>query len=80
MEGYVSHLYVTEDKEKIVQQYLTEGHQVMMVGDGINDAPSLARASIGSRSTGSSRGTGSRVRSSTGISTSTSNRGKPSGI
>lgn len=36
-----------EDKEKIVQKYLDEGKQVMMVGDGINDAPSLVRATIG---------------------------------
>ncbi|MDK6961564.1 HAD-IC family P-type ATPase, partial [Klebsiella michiganensis] len=46
MKEYRAEL-LPEDKEKIVQQYLTEGHQVMMVGDGINDAPSLARASIG---------------------------------
>lgn len=36
-----------EDKEKIVREYQANGHQVMMVGDGINDAPSLARANIG---------------------------------
>ena len=37
MKEYYAEL-LPEDKEKIVQQYLTEGHQVMMVGDGINDA------------------------------------------
>nr|WP_245791380.1 heavy metal translocating P-type ATPase [Enterococcus silesiacus] len=36
-----------EDKEKIVQTYTNEGKKVMMVGDGINDAPSLVRATIG---------------------------------
>ncbi|MGC3636997.1 HAD family hydrolase, partial [Enterococcus faecium] len=36
-----------EDKEAVVQKYLDQGKKVNMVGDGINDAPSLARASIG---------------------------------
>nr|WP_242700584.1 heavy metal translocating P-type ATPase [Enterococcus sp. DIV0212c] len=36
-----------EDKENIVQSYIAEGKKVMMVGDGINDAPSLVRATIG---------------------------------
>ncbi|HCK2941647.1 TPA: copper/silver-translocating P-type ATPase CopB [Enterococcus faecium] len=36
-----------DDKEAVVQKYLDQGKRVIMVGDGINDAPSLARASIG---------------------------------
>ena len=38
---------LTDDKEAVVQKYLDQGKKVIMVGDGINDAPSLARASIG---------------------------------
>lgn len=36
-----------EDKERIIQDYQARGSKVMMVGDGINDAPSLIRADIG---------------------------------
>jgi Cd2+/Zn2+-exporting ATPase/Cu+-exporting ATPase len=44
--GYRANL-LPEDKIRIVKDYQAQGHTVVMVGDGVNDAPALAQANIG---------------------------------
>ncbi|WP_112310448.1 heavy metal translocating P-type ATPase [Pseudogemmobacter bohemicus] len=44
--GFQANL-LPEDKIRVVREYQAKGHRVVMVGDGVNDAPALAQAEVG---------------------------------
>ena len=46
VDRVISHC-LPEDKVRIVKEFEKQGHRVLMVGDGINDAPALATADVG---------------------------------
>ena len=46
IENY-SYKTLPDEKEKIVSKLQSEGKNVVMIGDGINDAPSLAKSNVG---------------------------------